>query len=257
MNEGCQQVADQEQDCFNLPIVIWWIQKVNGVDIYPKLPVHIRVWRKKWEKNNRVRDFVSRAKTGAEKLSEINNILISSPQTEVAPAANSQTTATATATTPAIAAPPMMPIQPQVQTWPAVNVPPPLQQPLPQALHNAPYSIVGGTIIGENPLVGVPQKLTRGQDKVRGGRVRTCRRCTHEHSGSDGAKDNAHTCPGRAQSRYCYYFDDSTPIPKRRCGRCHKYDGEHEYECIVTKGEITEGHINTCEYYDKKGKKIG
>ena len=87
--------------------------------------------------------------------------------------------------------------------------------------------------------------------------VRTCRRCTHEHSGSDGAKDNANTCPGRAQSRYCYYFDDSTPIPKRRCGRCHKYGGDHAYECRVTKGEITEGHINMCEYYDKDGKKMG
>ena len=105
-------------------------------------------------------------------------------------------------------------------------------------------------------MVGMPEPPnTRGKDKVPGGRVRTCQRCTK--SDSDSAKANAHTCPGRAQSRYCYYFDDSSPTPKRRCGRCHKYDGEHEYECRVTEGEITGEHINTCEYYDKKGKKIG
>lgn len=239
-------------------IALWWIQKVNGVDIFPKLPVHIRVWRKKWQKKNRVKDFVSRAKTGAEKLKELNRILAPSPQA-LPPIVETQQTATtsvATDSIPAIAAPPMMPTQSQVQTWPTINVPPPLQQPLPQALHNAPYSIVGGIIIGESPMVGMPDPSnTRGKDKVPGGRIRRCGRC--KNSESDGGKANAHTCPGKGARKLCYYFDDSSPIPKRRCGRCHKYGGEHAYECRVTKGKITEGHINTCEYYDNDGKQIG
>ena len=255
-----QYIATHQDNKSDEDIALWWIQKVNGVDIFPKLPVHIRVWRKKWQKNNRVKDCVSRAKTGADKLKELNRILAPTPQAQSSTVTASQQTANtsvmeSTVPTAQTTTMPPLPTQPQVQTWPAINVPPPLQQPLPQALHNEPYSIVGGTIIGENPLVSVPQKLTRGQDKVPGGRVRRCGRC--KNSGSDAAKANAHTCPGSGNRRYCYYFDDSSPIPKRRCGRCHKYNGEHAYECRVTRGEITEGHINTCEHYDKNGKTIG
>ena len=69
----------QTQD--NDEAALWWCQYVDGVNIFPKLPVHFRVYREKWLNNRRARDCMNRAKSGADKLKELNEALVPSPPT--------------------------------------------------------------------------------------------------------------------------------------------------------------------------------
>ncbi|KAL7547333.1 hypothetical protein ACHAWF_010650 [Thalassiosira exigua] len=101
---------------------IWWCNHVDGVTIFPKLPVHFRSHLKKWLKKHRIENSVKAAKKGAEKLNEINNILT--------PALSTSTSQVFVTTIPRL---PSMP------------------QPNEQALHNNTHTVIGGTMIGLNP----------------------------------------------------------------------------------------------------------
>jgi len=48
-----------------------WCKFVDGVTIFPKLPVHIRVHRDSFERNQRVKDCVRKARKGKELLNEL------------------------------------------------------------------------------------------------------------------------------------------------------------------------------------------
>ena len=52
-----------------------WCRYVEGIYVFPKLPVHLRNYRDKWERNRRVRDAVRDAKEGNDLLKELNNTL--------------------------------------------------------------------------------------------------------------------------------------------------------------------------------------
>ena len=56
-----------------------WCKHVDGVNIFPKLPVYLRTYHTKWQKNQRVRDAVECAKAGKAVLEVLN--------TQTAPAA--------------------------------------------------------------------------------------------------------------------------------------------------------------------------
>ncbi len=130
---------------------IKWFKFVDGVKIFPKLPVHIRLHREVFERNRRVKECVRRAKQGQDLLNELNNTLTSAAWAFLDPIIN----------------PEQMPLMP------------------PQAMHNAPYVIIGGTAIGVIP-VSSGQKRKKGErgsdDEVRN--RRTCARCK-EFGGND------------------------------------------------------------------------
>jgi hypothetical protein len=103
-------------------MAIEWCKKVDGINIFPKLPVYLRTHYTKWKRNQRVRDAVAKAALGEARLREIN-------------AGFGMTSAAATETrTVTVLLPPTMP-QPQgtLMLQPVLDV------------------VVGGTMVGGAP----------------------------------------------------------------------------------------------------------
>jgi len=120
---------------------IAWCKFVDDVNIFPKLPVHIRTYREKFQRNERVRQSVENAREGNEKLAELNNALT------------------------AIAA----------ETICDIPIPRPMPDPKPQAMHISPYVVVGGVAVGQTPS-NVPVTKQRGTDKKKRQKL-TCKYC--------------------------------------------------------------------------------
>ena len=98
----------------------WNRSYVDGINIWPKLPCHIRTYLRKWEKGQRCKEVFNSSRSGREKLAELNSI---------EPAATADATANQ-----------------------SIPIPPQMPQPEPAALHNQPYTIVANSVIGELPL---------------------------------------------------------------------------------------------------------
>jgi hypothetical protein len=149
---------------------IAWCKLVDGVKIFPKLPVHIRIHKESFERNQRVKACVERAKSGQEKLDELNNAL------KPAVAANSTPAAICEAL-------------------------PDIQQ---DALHNLPYVTTGGTAVGTLPLESTEKKRKRGdRGKDKSQRTRRCGRCIK----FDGEYANKCSGKGHGGSTNCQYFE--------------------------------------------------
>ena len=148
-----------------------WIKHVDGVKVFPKWPAHIRQYLRTFEKNRRVQEHMRTAKEGQDLLNKLNAV-IQQPSATVF-AANIQD-------------PPQMPVIP------------------PQAMHNNPHVIVGGTAVGVLPSTSIGQKRkqrVRGQDRnVRA--PRSCGRCK-----KNGGEFSL-ICPGRCGRTTCTYFDE-------------------------------------------------
>ena len=145
-----------------------------STNVFPKLPVHIRLHREKFERNRRVKKCIEQAMSGKEKLDEMNNML--RPRLP----ANSET----------------------------VTCPEPFPQINANAMHNSQYVVTGGTAVGTAPNPTVKKKQgERGADKTnRSGR--SCRRCVK----MDGMF--AQICAGKGpfgQMRCEYFEEDGTP----------------------------------------------
>ena len=119
-----------------------WCKFVDGVNIHPKLPVHIRNYREQFERNERVRQSAENARAGNEKLSELNAALTTST--------NGDST--------------------------NIPMPRPMPDPLPQAMHTSPYVVVGGIAIGQTPIDTPNPTKPRGKDKKKRKR-RECQSC--------------------------------------------------------------------------------
>ena len=138
---------------------IEWCKLVDGVNIFPKLPVHIRIHKESFQRNQRVKDCVEMARSGRPKLTELNNAL------RPVVAANSE--------------PAKYP-----EAMPIINQ---------NAIHNLPYVVAGGTAVGTLPipinkqLVGIGE---RGKDRKQRA-PRRCRRCLKNNG------DYALECIGR------------------------------------------------------------
>ena len=109
---------------------IEWCKFVNGIDIFPKLEVHIRQHREKWEKNQRVKDAIANAKEGHSKLKQLNAVMVPAKSADEEP---------------------------------PIHIPEPLETINQQAMHNRPYTIVGGMCVGTIPTD--EQIPKRGQGK--------------------------------------------------------------------------------------------
>ena len=53
-------------------MAIEWCKHVDGKGIWPKLPVYLRTYHRQFERNQRVRDAVRNAKSGADRLKALN-----------------------------------------------------------------------------------------------------------------------------------------------------------------------------------------
>jgi hypothetical protein len=149
-----------------------WCKYIDGVNIFPKLPVHLRSYRDRWERNQRVKDAVKRAKTGSDKLNELNEVLV--------PALDERQNVAQQHAAPA-------------QALPAVT---------PQAMSEEPYVVTAQTSIGNlpcNSFVQTSRVGKRGKDVAK----RSSRRC-----GTCIRKSclNASVCLGRGRPPLCEYF---------------------------------------------------
>ena len=175
-----------------------FIPYVNGVDVFPKLPAHLRSYHKEWERNCRCRDAAQNMKMESEMLEDLNK-----------------------ANTPAELDDSLSPMpdddsddnDDQVRKkaklqMPAAQLPMPLQQPHSVAKRPPGALYVGLEMIGDPPLQPsslLPIKRKKGQrgqdEKPR--RRRSCARCR-----SNGGP-HAQTCNGKGGQKYCNYFDES------------------------------------------------
>jgi hypothetical protein len=148
-----------------------WCKNVDGINKFPKLPVHLRSYRERWERNQRVKDSVRRAKSGSEKLKELNAVIIPPPDP-----------------------------RPNVAQQNAI-IPVCLPMIPTQALAHEPYPVVAQIGIREVPI-DTPRKSmvgVRGKDKQKrnGKRCRPCITCNGPE---------ALTCRGRGGAMLCPNF---------------------------------------------------
>ena len=81
-------------------MAVEWCKHVNGTNIFPKLPVHVRTHREEWEWNQRIKDAVQMAMAGIEKLNELNAVLVPPANDPLTPPVNETPIANATHGTP-------------------------------------------------------------------------------------------------------------------------------------------------------------
>ena len=183
-------------------LAIWWCSRVDGINIFPKLPVHFRMHLRKWLKGNRIENSVKAAKKGADKLKEINDKLSPFYSGPADTASTSAASALESSGADAI-----------TRAFPVIKRPPAMPQPTLKVMHNKPYTLVGSTMLGTDPGAGVAIRKMRGNDKNKR-TPKMCPKCV-------GLKmyDNnlEHRCAAVGRGRECDYFDDSN---KRRCWRC-------------------------------------
>ena len=111
---------------------IAWCKYVDGVKIFPKLPVHIRTHRETFERNQRVEELTRRAASGLAKLEELNKV-----------------------TTPSVT---------EEQTQ--IRNPAPLPTVQPEIMHNDQNIVTAGMCVGLIPeSEPIQSKNTRGGDK--------------------------------------------------------------------------------------------
>ena len=179
-------------------IILQWCKHVNGTTIFPKLPVHIRTYYEKWERNNRVKTATNLMKHDADRLKDLNNTLC---PTESLPISENIDTSESTETVGMINIPTLPPLPPIITEirnvekpqWIAPRPPQPMKIPDFAWRHSNHFSIVGGSMITRDsfhidPLVK-KKRGQRGKDKKQ--RIRRCRRCFENND------DRMYTCKGR------------------------------------------------------------
>ncbi len=181
-------------------LALEWCKHVNPEkNIHAKLPCHIRVEAANFDRNQRIRDTMKKAKSGIDALNELNNkisptILEEESNANEAPANDSAIS------------PPTNAAPSQKRKASAVGLSHTLQEPMlprpfpippPQALRTAPYVEHGGMIIGHIPL---PMRMPFAGKKDR------CTLCARNGG------QYAYTCPGRGSHNHClHYKSDNTP----------------------------------------------
>ena len=93
-------LEQQAQGLDDRKMAITWCDHCDGIEIFPKLPVYLRTYHKKFESNARVRDAVQRAERGHRALEALNKATLATATAAAAAAA----TAAATPAVPAAAA---------------------------------------------------------------------------------------------------------------------------------------------------------
>ena len=152
---------------------IAWCKFVDGIKIWPKLGVHMRLHREEFQRNQRVRDCVERAKAGKEKLDELFSAMKSD----------------------------------KPNTSETIPHPKPLPEINAQATHASAYVVVGGTAVGNVPAPSKKRRNgERGQDAKPRARKR-CMLCANSNNTS-----TQYTCSGSGARKNCLYWnEDGTP----------------------------------------------
>ena len=196
-----------------------WTKHLDGVKkIFPKLPVHLRNYRQRFDRNQRVKNAFKQAKARRELLSELNEKLLPSqanPNDE-APNEDSSVTEEISIENPSVAADnivartpvPSPQPAPYLTTWAPIMQQQPMNAPSDFARTGLSQVQVGFTAIDLCPEVTVQPSLIRkktrgerGHDK-RLRKKRRCVRCKGKVSDLE-----AWACDGSSRKAYCKRFD--------------------------------------------------
>ena len=175
-----------------------WAKHVDGIHIFPKLPVHIRIHREEWERNQRIRDALEKNRAGIGRLRELN--AATNTRTNAIDAA-----ATSNATVPVNAG------TGEQTAWLPPQMPTMMPAPKANARSVSAATIVGGTRIGLASTDEVKRAVKkrhgdRGKDKQpRKKRRATCSRC-QQHQPNEEERDPM--CKGRGGSKHCEHYDE-------------------------------------------------
>ena len=133
----------------------------------------MRLHREEFQRNQRVRNCVERAKAGKEKLDELFSVMKSD----------------------------------KPSTSETIPHPKPLPEINAQATHASPYVVVGGTAVGNVPAPTKKKKQgDRGKD-AKPRKPRVCSLCAKSNNTS-----TQYTCSGRGGRKKCHYWnEDGTP----------------------------------------------
>jgi hypothetical protein len=186
--EECQ-LFNEMVDQHNGPILdfedmaIAWCDCVDGVNIFPKLPVYLRFHYSNWLHNQHLQDSVTRLASCEDRLCELNASFSVGKSTDAAGTGNENVSAT--------------------NATIFISMPPTMPQPPDSMLRPEGGGIaVGGKIIG-----GVRRTQGSGNGKLnngergKDGRIRSSRSCKYclQH----GKFDDALKCPGSQVASYC------------------------------------------------------
>jgi len=162
-------------------------------NIHAKLPCHIRVQVAKFDRNQRIRDAMAKAKSGRDALDELHSKVLprildeecsSDAQEDDTPAENNAPSRKRKQRAAGL-----------IHSLREPQPPRPFPVPPPQVLHAAPYVLRGGMIIGNMPLPHpAPKKNT------------VCTLCLRNRG------NYAHSCPGKSRHSLCRHFNaNNTP----------------------------------------------
>jgi hypothetical protein len=209
-------------------IALDWCKLVDGVTVFPKLPVYLSMHHTAWSRNQRVRDAVRAVAQGVAALAALNTRTAPSLNLDRSPQAAAPAVAPAIASISASAA-----AASQIRNPAAIAssptpacAPTPFPDVMPPTCHHAPMPpppssamrpshprpAVGGMNIGPQPQTNGPPQRRHGQ---RGGdehkrQPRSCQRCL-----ANGGQ-NAQRCKGRAPRvgrAGCEYFSSEPAQP--------------------------------------------
>ena len=166
-----------------------WLKHVDGHDIFPKLPVYLRMHHTMWQHNQSVKDAVKSAACGVDRLKAINRAMGPAPLD----------------TPPGLAS--TCPSQP-VQQHPTM--------PRPSAsMPQPPPPVVGGATIGGAPIQQ-PDKRRNGErgSDTRKRKARRCGVCIRNNYCGCTTKEEkkkcscAYPCKGRHRAFECEFFSE-------------------------------------------------
>ena len=60
-------------------MAIQWCRRVDGVSIFPKLPVYLRTYETEWKRNRAAREAATKAAEGVKTLTRVNTITMPRP----------------------------------------------------------------------------------------------------------------------------------------------------------------------------------
>ena len=186
-------------------MAIEWCAKVDGVEIFPKLPVYLRKYHTAWQRSQRIKDAL------AEQEETLSSLRVQASALAASTSPGGQQTDSAAPRTPAA---------------PVIQLPRPLPKPIVRAiavplLVDGRQHFVGGVPIG--PSVPGPSaaqsKRRRGADTSGQRQPRRCSRCVDREAEGYSRRGDPTRCEGRntrvrvldgKQGRQrCEFWDDT------------------------------------------------
>ena len=219
---------------------IAWCSYVNGCDVQPKLPTHLRTHHEEWNRNQRVKECVSRAASKNEMLEKLNSTILPTHVSEVETQSNDTNTTQITEEEPPVVPVPTaaLNLKWNNQSWNNRIMPVPMfPAPQLQAINAYQHSVVGGTTIGN------------AQSDVL---LQTCKR---KRAGrKPGSKDCMPRKPQKCKRCVANSWEYSIKCVGRLRGkdRCEYFTNDHgdRKQCGVCNNDLCKGGENgqTCEY---------